>query len=300
MSTRSQPPTNPERVARLLTMVTVLIVVSVLFVAREVLIPLALAMLFSFLLAPVVTRLERWRFGRIPAVLTTVLLAFCVLAGVGYLVFGQLYDLTLQLPKYKTNISAKIVSLKSRGKSPLSEADRHDQGTRQAVEEHDPGAERRASGVPDLREQGTRDPRPGRRAGDQSDDIRAECVRPGSGSPGHGGDCHRVRDVHAHQAGGFAGPHHPFDRPRPAQHDHTGTRRSGSEGERVPVHAVDHQRVLRHSGRDRLVLHRGAQRVSLGPAGDAAALRALHRCVDRAGLSVGAVAGGFAIMGDAD
>ena len=114
--------TNADRVARLLTMVSILIVVTVIYVAREVLIPLALALLFSFLLAPVVTRLERWRLGRIPAVLTTVLLSFCVLAGVGYLVFGQLYDLTLQLPKYKSNMSSKIASLKSSGKSPLSEA----------------------------------------------------------------------------------------------------------------------------------------------------------------------------------
>ena len=107
MPTHPQP-TNPERIARLLTMASILIVVCVLFVAREVLVPLALAMLFSFLLAPVVTRLERWRFGRIPAVLATVFLAFCVVAGVGYLVFGQLYDLTIELPKYKNNISAKI------------------------------------------------------------------------------------------------------------------------------------------------------------------------------------------------
>lgn len=116
------PATNPERIARILAMVTIIIVVAVLYVAKEVFVPLALALLFSFLLAPVVTRLERWRFSRIPAVLTTVLLAFCVVASVGYLVFGQLYDLTLKLPSYKDNIGAKIASIKSSGKTPFSQA----------------------------------------------------------------------------------------------------------------------------------------------------------------------------------
>jgi predicted PurR-regulated permease PerM len=32
--------------------------------------PLALAVLLSFLLAPIITLLQSWRFGRIPAVLT--------------------------------------------------------------------------------------------------------------------------------------------------------------------------------------------------------------------------------------
>lgn len=103
-------------------MVSIIIIVAVLYFAKEVFVPLALALLFSFLLAPVVTRLERWRFSRIPAVLTTVLLAFCVVAAVGYLVFGQLYDLTVKLPSYKDNIAAKIASIKSGGKSPFSQA----------------------------------------------------------------------------------------------------------------------------------------------------------------------------------
>jgi predicted PurR-regulated permease PerM len=113
---------NSETLARVLSVISLLIVVAVLYVAREVFIPLALALLFSFLLAPVVTRFERWRFGRVPAVLTTALLTFAVVASVGYLVVGQLIDLTYKLPDYKVNISHKITSLKTVGNIPLSKA----------------------------------------------------------------------------------------------------------------------------------------------------------------------------------
>ena len=108
MPNRPPPATNPERIARLLALMSILITVAVIYFVREVFIPLALALLFSFLLAPVVTRLERWRFGRIPAVLTTVLLAFCVLGGIGYLVFGQLFDLTLGCRTTRTTSATRL------------------------------------------------------------------------------------------------------------------------------------------------------------------------------------------------
>ena len=59
------------------------LVVTVLYVGREILIPLALAMLITFLLSPIVTRIERW-LGRIIAVLLVVLILFTLLAGAGW------------------------------------------------------------------------------------------------------------------------------------------------------------------------------------------------------------------------
>ena len=47
----------------------VLLVVAALYFAREILIPLAIAVLLAFLLTPAVRRLEGWRLGRVPAVL---------------------------------------------------------------------------------------------------------------------------------------------------------------------------------------------------------------------------------------
>ncbi len=82
-------------------------VVAGLYFTRELLIPLALAALLTFLLAPLVTRLERW-IGRIAAVLLAVLLIFSVLGAAGYLLTRQLVDLATKLPDYKVNIAAKL------------------------------------------------------------------------------------------------------------------------------------------------------------------------------------------------
>ena len=120
-----KPTTHADPTAlltKVLHVILLLVTVTVLYVAREVLIPLALALLFSFLLAPVVTRLERWRLPRVPAVLLAALLAFAVIGGVGYLVGGQVVDLTYKLPDYRENISHRIAALKSSGDSPFSKA----------------------------------------------------------------------------------------------------------------------------------------------------------------------------------
>ena len=92
--------------------ITLIITVAVLFLAREVLIPLALAVLFSFLLVPAVRWLERrhvWRWVATTLVACAFFLAF---AGVGWIVFNQSLDLAGQLPKYQDNIQQKLASLR--------------------------------------------------------------------------------------------------------------------------------------------------------------------------------------------
>src|SRR4051812_8837007 len=83
-------------------------VVAALYFGREVLRPIALAILLSFLLSPLVTRLERRRVPRAAAVLGVVLLAFGVVGGVGWIVYGQMADLADKLPEYKENIETKV------------------------------------------------------------------------------------------------------------------------------------------------------------------------------------------------
>jgi len=51
------------------SVVALLVVTAVLHFARDVLIPLALAILLSFLLAPAVRRLERRKLGRVASTL---------------------------------------------------------------------------------------------------------------------------------------------------------------------------------------------------------------------------------------
>ena len=84
-------------------------VVATLYFARDLLIPLALAALLTFLLAPLVSRLERW-MGRIAAVLLVAAMIFSVIAMAGWVLTRQLVDLAARLPDYKVNIETKIHS----------------------------------------------------------------------------------------------------------------------------------------------------------------------------------------------
>ena len=91
------------------------VAIAALYFAKEVLLPLALAILLSFLLAPLVTRLEKWGSRRIPAVLVVVAVAFSALGGLGYLLAYQIYDIAYRLPEYKDNIVAKVESFQGNG-----------------------------------------------------------------------------------------------------------------------------------------------------------------------------------------
>ncbi len=105
-----RPMLGPQQ--RFLTFVTIILVVTVLHLAADVLIPIALAALLTFLLTPLVIRLQRLRVPKVPAVILTVLLAIGVLGGVGWIVTTQLIDLAQKLPDYERNIYTKAESLR--------------------------------------------------------------------------------------------------------------------------------------------------------------------------------------------
>ena len=86
-------------------------IIATLYLARDLLIPLALAALLTFLLAPLVTRLERW-LGRIGAVLLVVTLILAATGAAGWVLTRQLVDLATKLPDYKENIQTKLRSFK--------------------------------------------------------------------------------------------------------------------------------------------------------------------------------------------
>ena len=90
----------------------VLAVVGAMALAAEVLKPLALAVLLSFALAPLVGCFERRRVPRAVAVLLSVALAVGSLGGVGYVVVRQLSMLAYQLPSYQERIQEKVDFLK--------------------------------------------------------------------------------------------------------------------------------------------------------------------------------------------
>jgi predicted PurR-regulated permease PerM/methylmalonyl-CoA mutase cobalamin-binding subunit len=86
-------------------------VVTILYVGRQLLIPLALAAMLTFLLAPLVGYIERW-IGRIAAVLIVVAMLFSVASGAGWLLTRQLIDLAAKLPDYQTNIDNRLKAIR--------------------------------------------------------------------------------------------------------------------------------------------------------------------------------------------
>ena len=83
------------------------VVVGVLYLGRDILIPVALAILLSFMLAPIVIRLRRWGLGRIPSVLAVVLLLSVALLGLGSIVASQVVHLADNLPRCEWNLRTK-------------------------------------------------------------------------------------------------------------------------------------------------------------------------------------------------
>lgn len=99
-------------VALAATVVTAAIV-AVLFWGRTVLIPVALAVFLSFVLAPIVARLQRRGLGRTPAVIVTVGLLLLVTLGVGVVVVQQIGQLAETLPNRRETITQKLLTAKS-------------------------------------------------------------------------------------------------------------------------------------------------------------------------------------------
>ena len=88
------------------------VVVASLYFARDVLIPLTLAALLAFLLAPLANLLERWRLGRIASVLLSVLLAVGVVGLLAWVVEVQFVSVANKLPDLREEIRRKIANLR--------------------------------------------------------------------------------------------------------------------------------------------------------------------------------------------
>ncbi|MER8376753.1 AI-2E family transporter [Mesorhizobium sp. M1396] len=86
--------------------------VAALYFGREVFLRIAIALLLTFALAPVVSALKRVGIPRLPAVIVSVLGAFAALALFSFIAASQVSELAQNIPAYQTNILTKIWSLK--------------------------------------------------------------------------------------------------------------------------------------------------------------------------------------------
>ncbi|MCL2428552.1 MAG: AI-2E family transporter [Alphaproteobacteria bacterium] len=89
-----------------------MIIVAIMYMTREVLIPLALAGILSFMLAPPVRMLQRLHLPRAAAVVAVVALAFALIFVLGRIMAAEVRQLADDLPRYQSELSAKIKTLR--------------------------------------------------------------------------------------------------------------------------------------------------------------------------------------------
>jgi predicted PurR-regulated permease PerM len=119
MSTTPQEPAllptdssaSPIDASKALT--TFVLAVAILYFGKEVLVPVTLALLLAFVLAPLVNLLRRLRLGRVPASLLAATLALGLIVAIGTVIGTQIAQLTTDLPRYAATVEAKVNSVRA-------------------------------------------------------------------------------------------------------------------------------------------------------------------------------------------
>ena len=109
--TRPQPD-QAGTLEMLATLFLVAFVVVLLYVGREIFIPIAIAILVSFVLSPPILLLRRWGLGRVISVLTVVFAALVIAFSVSAVLTRQVSELAIDLPLYQATINAKLDDLR--------------------------------------------------------------------------------------------------------------------------------------------------------------------------------------------
>jgi predicted PurR-regulated permease PerM len=114
-------PYDLRKLSLLVGLATLLLVLVFLYWTRVVLMPVAVAILLTFVLDPVVSLLQRPGLPRIPAVILVVVMAFFILGGIGWIVTWQFTTLAHELPQYTGNLKHKVADLRGLGQSGVIE-----------------------------------------------------------------------------------------------------------------------------------------------------------------------------------
>ena len=136
---------RPRRLDASKAMTVFVLMVATLYFGRNVLMPVTLALLLTFLLAPLVNFFRRIYFGRVPSVVLVVTLALAVLIGIGAVVGSQLKELASDLPSYVTTVEGKIATIKMETVDRLSHAMRLMGSTSPKAQRARPGSSAQAA-----------------------------------------------------------------------------------------------------------------------------------------------------------
>ncbi len=107
-----------------ITLIGLSAVIAILYFAKVVILPVAMAIMLTFLLAPLVIRLQRYGLPRVVAIISTVIIAFSIIAAIAWTVSVQVISLAEQLPRYEQTLRGKIrqINATQQAKSPLTRA----------------------------------------------------------------------------------------------------------------------------------------------------------------------------------
>jgi predicted PurR-regulated permease PerM len=86
------------------------LIVAFMILAKDILIPFTIAIVFTFLLLPVSGKLQQWRFPKALAILISILLALSVFVALLYFFYSQILNFVNDWPVLQKSMTAKWVS----------------------------------------------------------------------------------------------------------------------------------------------------------------------------------------------
>ena len=154
---RSSLPSNVTKSSKSTLVIAAGVTIAMLYFGRQIFIPVALALVLSFLLTPLVGWLQKAHFGRVPSVLVVILFCFALTVTVGWGVASQLLEITSHLRDYSTNLEEKIQSFHAHNNTPLGQATATVQELNKELSSAPAEAAKAAN---EKKDGGTRQPRP--------------------------------------------------------------------------------------------------------------------------------------------
>ncbi|MFZ6675013.1 AI-2E family transporter [Undibacterium sp. Xuan67W] len=101
------------------SIVTVTCILALLHFGRDVLEPVALALILSLIIAPLINGLYRFGMGRVTATFASLLLVGTAVVGIGSILTYQLVAVTSELPQYRSAIHAKLKAVQEMTERPF-------------------------------------------------------------------------------------------------------------------------------------------------------------------------------------
>ena len=102
------------------SVVTATCILGLLYFGRDVLEPLALALILSLVVAPLIRIIGWTGLGRLPSIMIGVLISFVCLVGICVVLAAQLVALTADLPQYRAAIQTKLVNIRELTERPFA------------------------------------------------------------------------------------------------------------------------------------------------------------------------------------